>query len=107
MTKKMETIAEKREYSFLDDGKRMIGAYWTMKSDVTFEAREKLLPWQARGLMYTRTGYGKKIPTSKQLFILGRWRRVYCDVFSNNGVCYVIVDGQEINVSDCNMEVKR
>ena len=75
-----------------------------MKSGLAFPVREKLLPWQARGLMYTRTGYGKKIPTSKQLFILNRWRRVYCDIFSNSGVCYVIVDGQEINVDDCNME---
>ena len=78
--------------------------YWNMKSGLTFPTREKLLPWQARGLMYTRTGYGKKIPTTKQLFILGRWRRIYCDIFSNSGVCYVIVDGQEINVDDCNMQ---
>ena len=100
----METIAEKREYSFLhSEGEQITGAYWNMKSNVTFETREKLLPWQARGLMYTRTGYGRKIPTSKQLFILGRWRRVYCDIFSNSGVCYVIVDGQEVNVDDCNI----
>ena len=75
-----------------------------MKSGLAFPTREKLLLWQERGLMYTSTGYGKKIPTSKQLFILNRWRRVYCDIFSNAGVCYVIVDGQEINVDDCNME---
>jgi hypothetical protein len=101
----IETIAEKHDYSFLhSDGEQITGAYWTMKSGLTFPTREKLLPWQARGLMYTRTGYGKKIPTSKQLFILGRWRRIYCDIFSNSGVCYVIVDGQEINVDDCNME---
>lgn len=108
--KKLETIAEKREYSFRhSDGERITGAYWNMKRGLTFPTREKLLPWQARGLMYTSTGYGplpyrKKIPTSKQLFILGRWRRVYCDIFSNSGVCYVIVDGQEINVDDCNGE---
>ena len=104
--KQLEAIAEKREYSFLhSDGEQITGAYWNMKSGVTFPTREKLLPGQARGLMYTRTGYGKKIPTSKQLFILGRWRRVYCDVFSNSGVCYVIIDKQEIYVDSCNMEV--
>ena len=80
-------------------------ALMNMKSGVTFPTREKLLPWQESGLMYTTSGYGKKIPTSKQLFILNRWRRVYCDVFSNSGVCYVIIDKQEINVNDCNMEV--
>jgi hypothetical protein len=101
----IEAIAEKREYSFLhSDGEQITGAYWKLKSALTFPTREKLLPWQARGLMYTRTGYGKKIPTSKQLFILNRWRRVYCDIFSNSGVCYVIVDGQEMNVDDCNMQ---
>jgi hypothetical protein len=101
----IETVAEKREYSFLhSDGEQITGAYWTMKSNIVFPTREKLLPWQARGLMYTASGYGKKIPTSKQLYILGRWRRVYCDIFSNSGVCYVIVDGQEINVDDCNMQ---
>ena len=104
--RRIETIAEKREYSFLhSDGERMTGAYWTMKSNVAFEAREKLLPWQEQGLMYTRTGYGKKIPTTRQLFILGRWRRVYCDIFSNSGVCYVIIDKQEVYVDSCNMEV--
>ena len=101
----IETIAEKREYSFLhSDGEQITGAYWTMKSGVTFPTRENLLPWQKRGLMYTASGYGKKIPTSKQLYILGRWRRVYCDIFSNSGVCYVIIDGQEVTVDDCNME---
>jgi len=101
----METIAEKREYSFShSDGERIAGEYWIMKNNLTFPTREKPLPWQVRGLMYTASGYGKKIPTSKQLYILGRWRRVYCDIFSNSGVCYVIVDGQEVNVDDCNME---
>ena len=101
----METIAEKREYSFVHGGERVTGAYWALKRDLTFPTREKLLPWQARGLMYTRTGYGKKIPTTKQLFILGRWRRVYCDIFSNSGVCYVIIDKQDVHVDSCNMEV--
>lgn len=101
----IETIAEIHDYSFRhSDGDLITGAYWNMKCGLTFPTREQLLPWQQRGLMYTRTGYGKKIPTTKQLFILGRWRRVYCDIFSNSGVCYVIVDGQEINVDDCNMQ---
>jgi len=104
--KQIETVAVKKEYSFLhSDGDQVTGAYWKLKRDLTFPTREKLLPWQELGLMYTSSGYGKKIPTSKQLFILGRWRRVYCDVFSNNGVCYVIIDKQEVNVDSCNMEV--
>ena len=105
---RIETIAEKNDYSFLhSDGEQVTGSYWNMKSGLAFPTREKPLPWQERGLMYTHTGYGKKIPTSKQLFILGRWRRVYCDIFSNSGVCYVIIDKQEVYVDSCNMEAMK
>lgn len=101
----IETIAERKEYSFShSDGEQVSGAYWNMKNGLTFPARERLLPWQARDLMYTATGYGKKIPTSKQVYILGRWRRLYCDIYSNSGVCYVIIDGQEVYVNDCNLD---
>jgi len=55
----------------------------------TGEAREHVLWWQARGLSYTRTGYGRQIPTTWQLRINGRWRRVYCCIFSNSGTCYI------------------
>ena len=105
---KIETIATWHYYKFYKPGEDdPADGYWKLKRDLTFPTREKLLPWQERGLTYTASGYGKKIPTTKQLFILGRWRRVYCSIFSNSGVCYVIVDGQEINVDDCNMEVTR
>ena len=100
---RIETIAEKKEYSFVhSDGEQITGAYWTLKSGMSFPTREKLLPWQARGLMHTRTRYGKKIPTSKQLFVLNRWRRIYSSIFSNSGVCFVIIEGHEVNVNDCN-----
>ena len=106
--KQLEMVAEKHTYDFLhSDGERIAGEYWIMKSNLTFSTREKLLPWQECGLMYTSTGYGKKIPTTKQLFILNRWRRMYCDIFSNSGVCYVIIDRQEVHVDSCNMEVVR
>jgi hypothetical protein len=80
-----------------------VNGYWTLKSDVQFQSREKLLSWQARGLMYTASGYGKKIPTTKQLFILGRWRRMYCSIFSNVGVCFIVVGGNKVIVNDCNI----
>ena len=55
------------------------------------EHKVKPLWWQERGLMYTATGYGRKIPTDKMVKIPGspRWRRVYCCIFSNAGTCYV------------------
>jgi hypothetical protein len=44
------------------------------------------------GLQYTRSGYGRKIPTSYMVKLPGgkRWRRVYCCIFSNIGTCYVL-----------------
>lgn len=44
-----------------------------------------------RGLSWTRTGYGRKIPTVHMVQLPGsnRWRRVYVCVFSNSGTAYV------------------
>lgn len=59
------------------------------------EVRDAPLWWQLRGLSYTRTGYGRKIPTSKMLRLPGskRWRRVYCAIYGNAGTCYVTLKG--------------
>ena len=53
------------------------------------DRREKLLWWQEQGLSFTASGYGRRIPTRHQVRINGRWRRVYCCIFSNSGTCYV------------------
>lgn len=45
--------------------------------------------WQKKGLSYNRSGYGKKIPTSKMLRINNRFYRIYCCIFSNCGTCYI------------------
>lgn len=44
-----------------------------------------------RGLSYTRTGYGKKIPTDRMVRLPGsnQWRRIYVCIFSNIGTAYV------------------
>ena len=58
----------------------------------TLEQKDAPLPHHLAGLQYTRTGYGKKIPTTRMVKIPGmgnRWRRVYCCIFSNSGTCYV------------------
>jgi len=49
------------------------------------------LAWQLRGLSYTASGYGRRIPTAHMVQLPGssRWRRVYCCIFSNAGTCYV------------------
>ena len=41
------------------------------------------------GLMQTATGYGKRIATAIMIRYNGKWRRVYCCIFSNVGTCYI------------------
>jgi hypothetical protein len=55
------------------------------------EHKTELLWWQKRGLSYTATGYGRKIPTTWMVRLPGnpRWRRVYCCTYGNAGTCYV------------------
>ena len=55
------------------------------------ETKIKLLWWQKRGLSYTATGYGSKIPTAIMVWYSGRWRRVYCTIYSNSGTCWIVV----------------
>ena len=53
------------------------------------ELREKPLAWQIKGLQYTATGYGSRIPTRWQIKVDGRWLRVYCIVYSNAGTLFI------------------
>ena len=41
------------------------------------------------GLMQTSTGYGKRIATATKIQYKGKWRRVYCAIYSNIGTCYI------------------
>jgi hypothetical protein len=52
-------------------------------------AIQHLLWWQKRGLSFTRSGYGSRIPTSWMVHVKGKWRRVYCCIWSNIGTCYI------------------
>ena len=56
------------------------------------ETRDNPLPHHKVGAMYTRSGYGRRIPTPTQVRLPGssRWRRVYCCIHSNIGTCYVL-----------------
>lgn len=53
------------------------------------EAKDAPLWWQERGLSFTASGYGKRIPTRQMVKFNGKWRRVYCCIFSNIGTCYI------------------
>jgi hypothetical protein len=58
----------------------------------TIEHKRAPLWWQKQGLMYSSTGYGRKIPTELMVRLPGnsRWRRVYVCCFSNAGTAYVL-----------------
>lgn len=56
------------------------------------------LEWQKKGLQYTATGYGSKIPTQYKAFVNGKFRRVYCRIFSNIGTCFVMIGKEKQNV---------
>jgi hypothetical protein len=59
------------------------------ESVVELESKESPLWWQDKGLTYTATGYGKRIPTRYMVRYNGKWRRVYCAIYSNIGTCYI------------------
>lgn len=67
------------------------------KTDITLT--ERLLPWQKRGLQYTASGYGTRIPTRWIVNYAGRTRRVYCTIYSNAGSCWIVVDGKKRDIA--------
>ena len=56
---------------------------------IAVDCKIKPLPWQIRGLQYTATGYGSKIPTRYMVRFNDKWRRVYCMIYSNIGTLYI------------------
>jgi hypothetical protein len=63
------------------------------------ELIDRPLWWQKRGLMYTATGYGRKIPTTKMVRYNGRLYRIYCCIYSNSGTTYIVVKGNWIIIN--------
>ena len=63
----------------------------TTDSHRTFEVESKdaPMPHHLRGLSYTASGYGKRIPTRIMVKFEGKWRRVYVCQYSNAGTAYI------------------
>lgn len=78
-------------YLHFNDGTRL-----TVKVSV----RREYLWWQERGLSFTRTGYGRRIPTTYKVLHNGRWKRVYCQIYSNCGTCYIESKGKPVATVD-------
>lgn len=70
--------------AYLQHGKAG-GPYLTERVPV----KEAPLWWHKRGLSYTASGYGGRIPTLYMVRHNGKWRRVYCAIYSNVGTTYI------------------
>jgi hypothetical protein len=69
------------------------------------ECAESPLWWQEKGLSFTASGYGARIPARYKVKINGKWRRVYCKIYSNNGTLYIGKSNEShLNVIDINRE---
>lgn len=53
------------------------------------ESKQDYLWWQLQNLQFTASGYGSRIPTSYKIKHKNKWRRVYCRIYSNAGICYI------------------
>lgn len=61
---------------------------------------ERPLPHHVRGLSYTATGYGEKIPTRYMVRVYDqKWRRVYARCFSNVATLYIVHEGEKHVIS--------
>jgi hypothetical protein len=65
------------------DGAR--DSFATVPADVKYAP----MAWHEKGLSFTATGYGSRIPTAYIVKFNGRWRRVYCRIYSNIGTTYI------------------
>ena len=61
------------------------------KTDIRTACEVKHAPmhWHNAGVWQTTTGYGKRIATANMLKFNGKWRRIYCCIYSNIGTCYI------------------
>lgn len=80
----------KEKTAYLQHGRGGPGPFRTEQVPI----KENLLEHHKRGLSYTASGYGVKIPTGYMVKFANRWRRVYCRVFSNSGTLYIVAPEQ-------------
>lgn len=63
------------------------------------ELIESPLWFHKKGLLYTSSGYGSKIPTSYKVKFKNRLYRVYCTIYSNSGSTWIKSKGEKYYVS--------
>lgn len=66
--------------------------------------RDQPLWWHTKGLSYTSSGYGRKIPTHRMVQLPTDkphvWRRVYVAIYSNSGTAYILKGKDWIVITD-------
>ncbi len=68
--------------------KRLDGSFDCFAT-VEVDVKESPLWWQEKGLQFTARGYGSRIPTRYMVQYMGKWRRVYCIIYSNSGTLFI------------------
>lgn len=53
------------------------------------DAKYEPMAHHRAGLTWTASGYGARIPTPYMVRVNGKWRRVYCRIYSNIGTCFI------------------
>ena len=66
-----------------------VGKAGESMATVAVESKESPMRHHKLNLMWTASGYGKRIPTTRMVKFEGKWRRVYCMIYSNSGTCYI------------------
>ena len=69
----------------------------TLESSI-MPTKTKLLWWQEKGLSYTATGYGSKIPTASMVYYECKWRRIYARCYSNCATLFIVLNGKQVNI---------
>lgn len=65
-----------------------------------YEVVSKPLWWHEKGLSQTRTGYGRKLTTSRCVVLPdGRKYRIYVTCFGNSGTAWIQANGLQLIVS--------
>jgi hypothetical protein len=82
-----------RYHAYLQHGK----AGEPMRTE-SVEVKSKPLWWQLNNISFTASGYGSRIPTTFMVKVDGRWRRVYCAIFSNVGTLFIGKGDNKITV---------
>ena len=73
--------------------------------DFILTVADRPLDWQRKGLQYTASGYGDKIPSRIVIQCADRrWRRVYISQFSNAGSAYLLINRQRLYLHDYQLD---